>query len=398
MPDLSELDARFARLAGEYEQRRATAYAAVVRWHWYSWHAYDLRPLHYERALLKPGRRLAERPPLDRDHDRIGFDAQDRPVVMLEYSGFLDGKLYYETYREYLTDRGLVEEAHFSADRKPIYLHEYRFDGGLIRAAWSAASGGGGYETYEYAGSRVTRIAIYHAAPTGRPGRRLHPPAPYQVINAEYDDAGLSRLEIEWQGAQTELKYQRPPDGFTVERACRQVHRELVRQIPAAVRGLTIDAPAYCVALAYQHEDPLDFRVQVGLDEQRRAWLADRADEQTDEKAAGIEEIWSPAELGEELPVELGTVAGTARLLGQEWSLADAEDITAPTAPGGEGARELFCAVAAELNTADWAQLLPITDDFVVYAVDVELADLDRNMPACLPPTRLALLHDRGLL
>lgn len=42
--------------------------------------------------------------------------------------------------------------------------------------------------------------------------------------------------------------------------------------------------------------------------------------------------------------------------------------------------------------------MLPATDDFVVYAVDVELVDLDRNMTACLPGDRLALLRGRGLL
>jgi hypothetical protein len=41
-------------------------------------------------------------------------------------------------------------------------------------------------------------------------------------------------------------------------------------------------------------------------------------------------------------------------------------------------------------------QVLSITDDFVVYPVDMELADLDRNMTACLPADRLALLRERG--
>jgi hypothetical protein len=41
---------------------------------------------------------------------------------------------------------------------------------------------------------------------------------------------------------------------------------------------------------------------------------------------------------------------------------------------------------------------MPVTDDFVVYAVDLELVDLDRNLAACVPAQRLALLRDRGLL
>lgn len=401
-PDVSDLDTRFSRLSAEYELRRSTAHAAVVRWDWYSWRAFDLRPLHYERDLLKPGRRLAERPPLDRDHHRIGFDTDDQPVAILEYSGFLGGQLYYETYRDYRAGVGLVDEAQFYADGRPIYLHQYRYEAGLIRSASSAATGGGGYEEYQYTGQHVTRISIYHAKPTHKPGKRLYPLAPYAVISAAYDDAGLSRLEIFSEGRPApiiELKYERPPAGFTINEACRTVHRELVAKIPATVRGLAIDEPAYCVVLAYLPENPLDVMVHVGLDQQRRERLAEQSD--TDEdggEGRWIEDIWSPADIGEDTPVDLSAVADTARLLGQELSLADADDITSPRGAGSERGRELLCAVAADLNAYDWTQELSTTDDFVVYAVDFELADLDRNMPACLPPTRLALLRERGLL
>lgn len=45
----------------------------------------------------------------------------------------------------------------------------------------------------------------------------------------------------------------------------------------------------------------------------------------------------------------------------------------------------------ARLNHYDWNDTLPVTDDFVVYAVDLELLDLDQKPdrlpaagPACL--------------
>ena len=41
---------------------------------------------------------------------------------------------------------------------------------------------------------------------------------------------------------------------------------------------------------------------------------------------------------------------------------------------------------------------LAIADDFVVYAVDLELVELERNLTDCLPPDRLAVLRERGLL
>src|SRR5262245_23676895 len=101
LPDLGDLDHRLRALAGEYGRWRATAEAAQVRWEWYTWPGFDLRPLAFERNLLRPGRPLPERPGKKQDHLRVGFDAGGRPVAQQEYSGFLKGKLYYETFWDY---------------------------------------------------------------------------------------------------------------------------------------------------------------------------------------------------------------------------------------------------------------------------------------------------------
>jgi hypothetical protein len=66
MTNLPDLDSRFARLAD------------VVRWEGYDNDAFDLRA---------------------QDHHRVGFDADDRVIATLEYSGFLGGRLCYETFR-----------------------------------------------------------------------------------------------------------------------------------------------------------------------------------------------------------------------------------------------------------------------------------------------------------
>ncbi|MBE1485755.1 hypothetical protein [Plantactinospora soyae] len=425
VPDLSDIDARFARLRTEYDQRRETAHARVRRWEWFSAEAYDLRPLWYERESSRPGRRLPRRPPPDRDHCRIGFDPDDHPVVVEEYSGFLDGKLYYETFRDPLDGAGPVTEAHFHAGGGPIYLHEYRFEAGRIHSASTVATGGGGYEEYGYTGDRVTRIVAYHGKRAGRPDGRLSPLAPYQTIDAAYDEAGLSRLEITWaapDGPLVELKYQRPPADFTLDDAVEAVRRELVRRVPAVVREMAIDEPAYCVVLGYLAEDPIGVSVHVGLDTQRREWLAEQSEPDSSP-------LWNPCDLHGPESVDLAEHADTARLLRQERALADADadsdadadadadadsqgmtdrdadevgdtdtDADAETSGVNEVGRRMLCAAATELNAHEWAGILSVTDDFVVYAVDWELADLDRNLPECVPPARLALLRERALL
>ncbi|MEU4474959.1 hypothetical protein [Micromonospora sp. NPDC023888] len=75
--------------------------------------------------------------------------------------------------------------------------------------------------------------------------------------------------------------------------------------------------------------------------------------------------------------------------------MLDAGD--ADVSAGSEILRRLLCAVAARLNRRDWSATLPVTDDFVVYAVDLELVDLERNLTDCLPPDRLAQFRERGL-
>ncbi|MFI7081956.1 hypothetical protein ACIBO1_32205 [Micromonospora sp. NPDC049903] len=153
---MSDLAARFAQLAGEHDSRKRAATALVGRWEWYTWPGLDLRPLHFERDLLKAGRRWDARPPVDRDVLRIGFDAEGRAVVIEEYSGFLHGRLSCETFVGH--DGDVVEAAHFDSDG-PVYLHEYRFVEGVMRSADMVARRGAGRERDQDEVVRVRGVA-----------------------------------------------------------------------------------------------------------------------------------------------------------------------------------------------------------------------------------------------
>ncbi len=368
IPDVPDLAARFGRLAGEYDSRKGTATTLVRRWDWYTWPGLDLRPLHFERTLLKAGRRLAARPPVDRNVLRIGFDAEGRAVVVEEYSGFLNGRLYHETFISH--DGDLAEAAHFDTDG-PVYLHEYRFADGLMRSADTVARGGSGRESYEYTGGLIGRVEIEHN------GRAT------AVLTAEHDDRGLVRL-VEVVGRRSEVRYERPPPGFDLEAACRTIEEAFLALIPDAVARLGVDAPAACVALSYFRSDALSFEVRGAAEDERAALAA------IDARAA-----WSPEDFEAGADVDLDDVE-SVRLVRQELALLDAGDLDAGT--GSEVGRRLLCAVAARLNLRDWSDTLHVTEDFVVYPVDLELVDLERNLADCLPPDRLARLREHGLL
>ncbi|MEU4474960.1 hypothetical protein [Micromonospora sp. NPDC023888] len=232
---MPEVAARFAQLADEYGSRKRAATALVEAWDWYTWPGLDLRPLRFERDLLRPGRRLAARPPVDVDVLRLGFDTQGRVAVVEEYSGFLHGRLYYETFFRHGDE--VVEVAHFDTDG-PIYLHEYRFEDGLMRSADMVARRGSGRESYAYTDGRISRVEIEHH------GRSQ------AVLVAEHDDHGLLRL-VEVTGRQTRERYVRPPAGFDLDVACRALEDELVALIPDAAARLPIDDPIACLALSY---------------------------------------------------------------------------------------------------------------------------------------------------
>src|SRR5689334_3743805 len=255
---MSDLAARFAQLADEYDSRKRAAAALVERWDWYRWPGLELRPLGFERDLLKPGRRLGVRPPVDQDVLRIGFDAAGRVVVTEEYSGFLDGLLYYETFVRH--DGDVVEATHFDTDG-PIYLHEYRFVDGLMRSADTVARRGSGRESYTYTDGQISRVEIEH---DGRSG---------SALIAEHDGGGLVRV-VEVMGSRSEVRYERPPAGFDLDVACRAIEDALVALIPDAVARLAVDGPAVCVALSYHRSDTLSFEVHAATADERAALAA----------------------------------------------------------------------------------------------------------------------------
>ncbi|MET7395800.1 hypothetical protein ABZS66_20130 [Dactylosporangium sp. NPDC005572] len=364
---MSDLAARFVRLADEYDVRKSAATALVERWDWYTWPGLDLRPLHFERALLRPGRRLDARPPTDRDVLRIGFDAEGRAVVTQKYSGFLHGRLYYETFARHTGNE--VEVTHFDTD-EPIYLHRYHFQDGLMRSADMVARRGSGRESYAYTDGLIGRVEIEH-------GGRSH-----SVLTAEHDQLGLVRI-VEIAGRRSEVRYERPPAGFDLAVACRAIEDALLTLIPAAVAGLEIDGPAACVALSYG-PDALSLDIHAAT-AQERATL----------RAIDTQAAWSPADFNACTDIDVEN-AGPMRLVRQELALLNADDHEA--AAGAEAGRQLLCAVAARLNLRDWSDTLPVTDDFVIYAVDRELVDLERNLTESLPPARLTALRAHGML
>jgi len=149
------------------------------------------------------------------------------------------------------------------------------------------------------------------------------------------------------------------------------------------LQQLAVDGPIACLALTYDCSAELS----IGMS-------AATAAERTDLSSVEARAAWSPADFEASTDIDIDDI-GQSRLVGQELVLLDADD--GDVAAGSEIGRRLVCAVAARLNQRDWSATLPVTDDFVVYAVDLELVDLERNLTRCLSTDRLDQLREKGL-
>ena len=149
------------------------------------------------------------------------------------------------------------------------------------------------------------------------------------------------------------------------------------------------DEPIYCLVLHYHPEWPLPPTVGLGLERGRQVWTSTIDDAQTLKLT-----VWNPAEFS------------NYRGESVHWDLTDIDPELARAVhaiPGNdEGAAERALATlnraARRLQRLDWSSIAPLTDDFVVFAVDYELVDLEENLRRSVPAALRKTLSGRALL
>jgi hypothetical protein len=164
------------------------------------------------------------------------------------------------------------------------------------------------------------------------------------------------------------------------------VEQKLLRLIPQAVASARIYEPVYCLALTYDPESAcLPPLLGLGLEQERRACLEEHG-------RRAREFLWNPAEFA-----HFDTPALALDDPDLE-SLCDRFNAELDAKGSWEPARKLLNSVASQLRTLDWGGKIDTTPDFVAYAVDLELADLQKNLKASVPEALLAELKSNRLL
>ncbi len=157
--------------------------------------------------------------------------------------------------------------------------------------------------------------------------------------------------------------------GDDVEELVEAFERELAREVHRVVSSAELDTTAYCVALNYGDDPCRGLIPVVGV-----GFL--RAGESIAPPVGTVapeeEHRWNPAEF---------STLGDPALQPRSPTLADLDRRLSDACLNGAevGVRALCNRVAARLNRLDWAPL-QTSEQFLVYAVDDDLVDLDENL------------------
>jgi len=379
-------------LERRHELRRACE-GAVVQWQWATEasHLHRPEPLFRERYGLRAPRLLDGPPPSPSDEQQYGLDACGDIVVAREYVGP-------RSFREELRVRrgDTVVGFRWMETGEPAEVNLARFAAGTGQlqsyvTVWPQIAPaqdvphGSMLERYEWDGDRVSTIHTEMLLAFDDV-----PPEPESMqLRASYDSAGRL-VELREHGARREKVLYRA-GGTTPSTAQRHrvVEERLVELLPRLVAE-HVSEPIYCVALHYHPEWPLPPNIAVGSARERREWTQEIADAETLRYT-----VWNPAEFDS----YTGESLGGRPLRDLDPDLAAALDEIPDDSPNAhERARTTLNRAAHRLQKLDWRSVAAVTDDFVVFAVDLELSHLDENLRYSVPAVLRKQLADRGLL
>jgi hypothetical protein len=365
------------RASREYESRKDLAESNAVRREYFSGPAYDLRPYFFERFDLKRGRKLTH--PRARAFE-YGFDKAGRLILARQPSTPQE-----PSYEEFWAYRGASAEsaAYFLNKHHSIhYVTRARFSKGLIVACDVLDANGQAdfAERYSYRRGRLHRIGGFF-----KEGRE----AEDYRLEIAYDRDGVFQAIRQyyggWAGNSVPI-YWNPARAPSLEKLWKAIEKWLLVSIPAAVHRARIKDQAYCLAIAYDNENhALPPFIGIGLDKERQSWLATKGRD-----ARGL--IWNPAEYSR-------YEDGTLDFSEAEWNDTCQRFCQFALSKGYTWCeRKLLNQVAARLNKLAWRRILPVTEDFIVYAVDLEGADFKRNLKDGVPAGKLKQLRRQKLI
>jgi hypothetical protein len=376
--------------AGVRRRLRGACELAVRRWRWAAEESnlHRPEPLYNERYGLPRAKLLADVPRSPDSEQLYGLDAFGEIVVAREHVG---PRAFREELRVHRGDS--VVGYRWSRKGTPTQVNIARYVDGRPRSYVAAYPESGGLprgsviEHYVFDGDRVN--AIFTETVIGLGDRSTLPIL--ATIWPSFDPSGRV-LEIREHSVRGErVLYRARRRATPMAKLHQRVEDRLVEVLPALV-GEHAREPIYCLALHYQLEWPLPPTAVLGSERERRERMAD---------IRGGEALW-PAVYN---PAAFGSYTGHS-LGGRPLTDLDAElaatldKIPVSTQESRQRGRATLNRVARRLQNLDWRPIAPVTDDFVVFAVDLELTHLQDNLHHSIPAPlhKLLLSCESGLV
>jgi hypothetical protein len=318
-------------------------------------------------------RRVPTRAPQEKAIYHYGYDAAGRVVFIREVvlsKNEYDGRFYFLRYSgETISGSELlgnklypVFEARLS-DGKIVYLEQSLYD------VWDTKS-------YEWRDGRIFRVI------TTKHGERGN--------KAQLESIYSGKGKIIAENDRSTFKEKPLPKGVTLKTLDKEIRKLFIQAVVKTIRKFKLKKPVYCLALNYDCEgNPImPPMLGIGLDSERQSRLKKGG------KDAKLD-IWEPEQMSLFAKEKTDEVIFNDKKLQQACEyynrLLEEKGDNAP-------AHKLLNEIAAELGRMDWKGKLNTTDDFIAYAVDTDLADLQKNLKQSVPADRLKKLKAAKML
>jgi hypothetical protein len=382
--DFADLDALFAAAEANYAALKADAEARVDTWEWRT-EGYQIEPFYHEMNDFPKPRRIKQEPADKKYKHQWGLDAVGRVAVDRQ---FVDpaGERAYEEFHffgpevaamfrfDYFADKSIisVEVAHIAAGR-PL-----RIEGRFNRTAPTPLARN--LAEYFYEGDRLVRMHKKHDSEDATEY------CPEREAKFAYDALGrLALIEdrelpgtywrsspnykprLEWRE-----EYRRPAKGETPRVLAGIIRDRLVERVPQVAAEAGIDEPVFAVAFMFDDEGncPFGDSVSFGLARERERMVAQQPD---DPHRWAM--IWNPAEWEHGPGKHTIDDAVYDAAVRQWYSQLARKDANLAK----EGAKVLVD-VCKRLAEVDWSAGFPVTDDFIVFPIGLELSDFAAHL------------------
>ncbi len=356
---LKQTQDRLKRETKNYKKIRDAVMPKVVRWKYYTDCAWTLLP-EEPRPCKLTTKQKAEY--------GYGYDSSNRVIVV--QSAFSIGPL--QEFIRYIDDR--VETSEFFKDEMRDIQTVLLKNGkpGLVVNAYD-----NGYSFIEYEWNGDVPSRYWHRSKNDKVTTEFA----YDPKSKAFDP----KFRIKDDGTRRPVDL---PKGVTTKTLAEKIRKGLVKGVYDLVARKKFKEPIYCIALVYSGEDNPVFppSIAIGLESERQKMIKKYGKEA---KAS----VWNP----EDGFTHYGDAA--TQIEDEDYDEACDWYSEATMLRSSSAADIKFInEIALELSKLNWSKIAKTADDFVVYAIDLEGADLEKNFKKTVPAETRQRLKEKGLL